>query len=329
MNLNPDNTPNKAAAASNSNTVPDKSLSDSQPKRRGKPGNPGSAKTYSYADIQKLKEEWKRIGAGAVLEDTLYAKRAIRIAAKDMADTILDVTMDRSEYVQSLIRGGFHRSTAFEVVKIAFEMAAERQEIAMRKIPDAAPKPPSPSTQAGMVVPATAMVPAASGGGGDGGKKGKVFSVAYSDPDGNCSDYVRALPGTLPKPSKIWAPEYNLKEKKKISLKTVRPDLFGREFDKSLNGLDDVTPGNAFGRFNPNPIIGKYPGVWDGVGYFDVPPTILAECLPYLAEEGLLEFHKVPLSAVLELEDLRQMYIRKGQIQAYDRDVRPGQKKAS
>lgn len=109
--------------------------------RRGKPGNKGSAKTYSYADIQKLKEEWKRIGAGAVLEDTLYAKRAIRIAAKDMADTILDVSMDRSEYVHSLIRGGFHRSTAFEIVKLAFAMAAERHEIAMRKIPDSAPKP--------------------------------------------------------------------------------------------------------------------------------------------------------------------------------------------
>ena len=299
--------------------------SRARPVRHGKTGNKGSAKTYSYADIQKLKDEWKQIGAGAVLGDTLYAKRAIRIAAREMADTILDVTMDRSEYVQSLIRGGFHRSTAFEIVKIAFEMAAERHEIAMRKIPSAAKHA---STQSGSMVSVTATVPVASGCENE-GKKGKAFPVAYSDPDGNWSDYVSALPDTLPKPSKVWATEYNLKEKKKISLKTVRSDLFGREFDKSLNGLAAITPGNALGRFNPNPIIGKYSEVWDGVGYFDVPPDVLAECLPYLAEEGLLEFHKVPLSAVLELEDLRQMYIRKGQIQAYDRDVRPGQKKAS
>jgi len=133
-----------------------------RPVRRGKTGNKGSAKTYSYADIQKLKDEWKQIGAGAVLGDTLYAKRAIRIAAREMADTILDVTMDRSEYVQSLIRGGFHRSTAFEIVKIAFEMAAERHEIAMRKIP-AAQK--HTSTQSGTMVSVTATVPAAPHGG--------------------------------------------------------------------------------------------------------------------------------------------------------------------
>ncbi len=154
-----------------------------------------------------------------------------------------------------------------------------------------------------------------------------MFPVAYSDPDGNLSDYVRALPDTLPKPRKVWACEFKIKVKKEISLKTVRSDLFGREFDKSLNGLAKVAPGNAFGRFNPNPVIGKYSEVWDGVGYFDVPPDVLAECLPYLAEEGLLEFHKVPLVAVRELEEMRQLYIEKGRIQDYDRSVRPGQKK--
>ena len=124
MEENDQNITLKEAAANRNES----GASGSRPKRRGKTGNPGSAKTYSYASIQKLKEEWKRIGAGAVLEDTIYAKRAIRITAKDMADTILDVTMDRSEYVQSLVRGGFHRSTAFEIVKIAFEMAAKKRQ---------------------------------------------------------------------------------------------------------------------------------------------------------------------------------------------------------
>ena len=297
--------------------------SGSRAKRRGKAGNPGSAKTYSYASIQKLKEEWRRIGAGAVLEDTIYAKRAIRIAAKDMADTILDVTMDRSEYVQSLVRGGFHRSTAFEIVKIAFAMATEVQEIAMRKNPSAHAKAASSRPKA----TGAAMTRSPPAGGAGNREKEEDLPVAWSDPCGNWSDYVLSLPDALPRPRRTWEPEHDINIKKKISLKTVRPDLFGDEFDKSLNGLVKGVAGNALGRFNPNPIIGKYPGVWSGIGHFDVPDTVLAECLPYLAEEGLLEFHKVPLSVVRELEEMRQVGIDQGRIPAYDWNVRPNQKK--
>ena len=291
-----------------------------------------TGKTYQTKDILALKEEWKKIAMGAITEEKLPAKRAIRYMVREMADAIIDPHQDQAPYTQSLVRRGVRHATAYKITKAAFAIALGKwkQRDSVASAAHQPQKKPPVTTAATTTVPAsTAMVPVASGGGGDGGEKGNAFSVAYSDPDGNYSDYVLSLPDTLPKPIKTWAPEYNLKEKKKISLKTVRPDLFGREFDKSLNGLCDVTPGNAFGRFNPNPIIGKYPGVWDGVGFFEVPPTVLAECLPYLAEEGLLEFHKVPLSAVLELEDLRQMYIRKGQIPAYDRNVRPNQGKTS
>ncbi|PZD81817.1 hypothetical protein DN052_01705 [Acidithiobacillus ferrooxidans] len=254
---------------------------------------------------------------GAITEDTLPAKRAIRYMVVEMADAIIDPRQDQTPYIQSLVRRGVRYATAHRITKDAFAIAMEKWQQR-----DAAIK----STM--VVSPATAMISTVSGG-VDKGKKSGGYSIVHPDQDGNWSDYVGALPGTLPKPIKLWAPEYNRKEKKKISLKTVRPDLFGREFDKSLNGLAAITPGNALGRFNPNPIISKYPGVWDGIGYYDVSPDLLAECLPYLAEEGLLEFHNVPLSAVLELEEMRQMYIEKGLIQPYDRNIRPGRKKPS
>jgi hypothetical protein len=147
--------------------------------------------------------------------------------------------------------------------------------------------------------------------------------VAGADADGVLTEYVRKLPATLPKPIRKIPVEYNIKERKKVSLASLRPDIFDREFEKSLRGLAPVTPGNAFGRYDPNPDLDKYPHTWDAVGNYHVPPNILAECLPYMAEEGLLEFHKVPLRAVQELEELRQLYIKKGLIGEYDRNVRP------
>jgi hypothetical protein len=147
--------------------------------------------------------------------------------------------------------------------------------------------------------------------------------VAGADADGVLTEYVRKLPDTLPKPIRNIPVEYNVKERKKVSLASLRPDIFDREFEKSLRSLAPVTPGNAFGRYDPNPDLDKYPHTWDAVGNYHVPPNILAECLPYMAEEGLLEFHKVPLRAVQELEELRQLYIKKGMIGEYDRNVRP------
>ncbi|WP_428946854.1 hypothetical protein ACQUQQ_08615 [Acidithiobacillus ferrooxidans] len=291
--------------------------SDSQPKKRGKTGNQGTGKTYQTKDILALKEEWKKIAMGAITEDTLPAKRAIRYMVVEMTDAIIDPRQDQTPFIQSLVRRGVRYATAHKITKAAFSIATEKWQQH-----DVATKATVPHLSPQVTKPCTASV-----GGMGNGKKKREFPVAYSDPCGNWSDYVRSLPDVLPKPNRAWEPEHNIKVKKAISLKTVRPELFGREFDKSLNGLDAVTPGNALGRFNPNPIIGKYPGVWDGVGYFDVPETVLAECLPYLAEEGLLEFHNVPLSAVLALEEIRQVGIDQGRIQAYDRDVRPNQKK--
>ena len=270
--------------------------------------------------VEKL-DQIAIVGAPSVIPNKDMADFLSRKLARSIAH---HPDVRNSAYIRELVDNGFAKRNAQKIVWTA------------RKLSRSMPVDPSvihagPATTHGSEIahasPATAKVAAASGLSGR--DKDLTFPVAWSDPCGNWSDYVLSLPDALPRPTKLWAAEYDMKVKKTISLKTVRPDLFGREFDKSLDGLVAMTPGNAFGRFNPNPIIGKYPGVWDGVGYYDVPDIILAECLPYLAEEGLLEFHDVPASAVRILEDLRQLRISKGEIRAYDRHVRPNQGETS
>jgi hypothetical protein len=273
-------------------------------------------KKYQAKDILELKEEWKKIAVGAITEETLTAKQAIQYMVIEMADAIINPNQSQTPYVQSLTRKGIRNQTAHKITKEAFALALERQ----KQLGNAA-RP----------LPAISKDQAQSGSVGEKGKKegGARTAVAAgseaagSDPDGLITEYVRKLPATLPKPIRKIPVEYNIKERKKVSLMSLRPDIFDREFERSLRGLAPVTPGNAFGRYDPNPDLDKYPHIWDAVGNYHVPPNILAECLPYMAEEGLLEFHKVPLYAVQELEELRQLYIKKGLIGEYDRNVRP------
>jgi hypothetical protein len=286
-------------------------------------GNHGVTSLEDALSLVEKLDQIAIVGAPSVIPNKDMADFLSRKLARSIAH---HPDVRNNAYIRELVDNGFAKRNAQKIVWAARKLS--------RSIPvDTSvihASPAGPATTHGSEIarasPATAKVPAASGMGG-GGEKGDSFPVAWSDPCGNWSDYVRSLPDALPRPVRTWAEEHKIKVKKEISLKTVRPDLFGREFNKSLNGLVSRSPDNALGRFNPNPIIGKYPGVWDGVGYFDVPETVLAECLPYLAEEGLLEFHKVPLSAVLALEEIRQVGIDQGQIQAYDRNVRPNQKK--
>ena len=271
--------------------------------------------------VEKL-DQIAIVGAPSVIPNKDMADFLSRKLARSIAH---HPDVRNNAYIRELVDNGFAKRNAQKIVWAA------------RKLSRSMPVDPSvihassagPATTHGSEIvhasPATAKVPAASGMSGR--EKDLTFPVAWSDPCGNWSEYVRSLPDVLPKPNRTWAEENSIKVKKVISLKTVRPELFGRDFNQSLNGLVSCTPDNALGRYNPNSIIGKYPGVWNGVGYFDVPETVLAECLPYLAEEGLLEFHKVPLSAVLALEEIRQVGIDQGRIQAYDRNVRPNQKK--
>jgi hypothetical protein len=85
-----------------------------------------TGKTYQTKDILALKEEWKSIAMGAITEDTLPAKRAIRYMVVEMADAIIDPRQDQTPYIQSLVRRGVRYATAHRIAKAAFAIAVEK-----------------------------------------------------------------------------------------------------------------------------------------------------------------------------------------------------------
>ena len=58
--------------------------------------NSFTGKTYQTKDILALKKEWKKIARGAITEDTLPAKRAIRYMVVETADAITDPRQDQT-----------------------------------------------------------------------------------------------------------------------------------------------------------------------------------------------------------------------------------------
>jgi hypothetical protein len=99
-----------------------------------------TGKTYQTKDILALKEEWKKIAMGAITEDTLPAKRAIRYMVIEMADAIIDPRQDQTPFIQSLVRRGVRYATAHRITKTAFSIAMEKwqQRDAVTKATDAA-----------------------------------------------------------------------------------------------------------------------------------------------------------------------------------------------
>ncbi len=85
-----------------------------------------TGKTYQTKDILALKEEWKKIAMGAITEDTLPAKRAIRYMVVEMADAIIDPRQDQTPFIQSLVRRGVRYATAHRITKAAFSIAMEK-----------------------------------------------------------------------------------------------------------------------------------------------------------------------------------------------------------
>ena len=83
-------------------------------------------KTYQTKDILDLKEEWKKIALGAITEDTLPAKRAIRYMVAEMSDAIIDPRQDQTPYIQSLVRRGVRYATAHKITRAAFSIAAQK-----------------------------------------------------------------------------------------------------------------------------------------------------------------------------------------------------------
>lgn len=106
-----------------------------------------TGKTYQTKDILALKEEWKKIAMGAITEDTLPAKRAIRYMVIEMSDAIIDPRQDQTPYIQSLVRRGVRYATAHKIAKAAFAIAMEKwkqRDAITKATPIASPASVSP-----------------------------------------------------------------------------------------------------------------------------------------------------------------------------------------
>ncbi len=85
-------------------------------------------KVYQTKDLLKLKEQWKKIAAGEIVEESLNLRQANKYMTRAMAETITDPHQERAPYMQSLLRFGVKYSTAQRIVGNAFAIAIERQK---------------------------------------------------------------------------------------------------------------------------------------------------------------------------------------------------------
>ncbi len=140
------------------------------------------------------------------------------------------------------------------------------------------------------------------------------------------SEYVLALPETLPRPIRSIVRPEKRSEAMQVNLQRLRNELFLPDTDrfvKQLRYQAPVTSDNPYGMYQfstSNAEKQRYGALWDAIGNNQVPPLWFPEILPYLAEEGLLEYYKVNIGLVRELEHIRQTYLSDGVLQAYDRN---------
>ncbi|MBU2755555.1 hypothetical protein HFU84_13345 [Acidithiobacillus sp. CV18-2] len=253
-------------------------------------------------------------------------------------------------YIKELMDSGFTKRNARAIVFNARKLAATIEVPVVVQQPAASPAP------APVVAPAPATAPTSGGGVVVGKEKGAEATASVAGPTpaaegrkpnllityennsyalGHLSDYVLAIPETLPRPSRILPFEANSVLRKKTTLKSIRKDLFTQEYGLTsrLENRSEITAMNPRGFFEPNGHAGAGPAaiedfnlfssVRTAIGEWRIAQPQLAEFLPYLADEGLLEYHAVSLKAIRKLEDMRQRLIANGTIQEYDRNVPP------
>lgn len=220
-------------------------------------------------------------------------------------------------HVQQLMQCGFAKTTAKRIVKKARNLATD-----LPPMPDPKGTPPAPQ-ETSRPSPKEKVADS----------RQNVPSVPRPDsnlpaapiPESDLTDYVKALPETLPLPiCTIARPEVQ-STVKQVNLQNLHNELFSPgtdRFIKQLRYQAPVTSNNPFGLYQlaaPHREKIRYGAIWDAIGNNDIPPLWFPAILPYLAEEGLLEYYKVEPDLVAELEQARQTYISDGVLQAYDR----------
>ena len=110
------------------------------------------------ADLEQLMATWARIAEGQIVEDTVSYQAAVRILIDRLAQ-IVRPGQAIQPYVQAMITQGYRRATAYQVVRAAFAIAAERIVHEGSK-PKTVRTAPAPDHHPGMAAVSVAAVPA-------------------------------------------------------------------------------------------------------------------------------------------------------------------------
>ncbi|MBN6739906.1 hypothetical protein JKG47_05030 [Acidithiobacillus sp. MC6.1] len=269
------------------------------------------------------------------------------IVAKKAAQTMAyHADIPDAVFVHEFIDIGFTSTTARQIVKKARALSLTIEVPVMVPQPVASSTTVPVPTSGGVVVGGKEKVldavmpvsPAITPAVSEEPKAKPNLTITYENNShalGHLSDYVLAFPETLPKPSQILPFEPQIKIREKTTLKSIREDLFTQEYGltRRLENRAEITAMNPCGFFEPNGHTGSgaaaiedfglFTAMRGAIGEWRIDQPQLAEFLPYLADEGLLEYHSVSLKAVRKLEDMRQRLIANGTIQEYDRTVPP------
>jgi hypothetical protein len=256
--------------------------------------------------VEQLLEIDKKIGrlhenhAPSVVPERSVGDTLARFLARRMAFNP-DTDITDAAYIQEYIQSGFTRFSAKRIVVKARMLSQKLKVIAVSDQPTTPQNSlPTPGTIKNQ--PATPI------------------------PECNLTEYVRALPETLPRPIRSIVRPEKRSEVMQINLQRLRNELFLPDTDrfvKQSRYQAPVTSDNPYGMYQlsaSNPEKQRYGLIWDAIGNNNIPPLWFPAILPYLAEEGLLEYYKVNIGLVGELEQIRQTYLSDGVLPVYDRN---------
>ena len=111
------------------------------------------------AELEALTALWTRIAEGQIVEDTVSYRAAVRILTERLA-RIVRPGEALQPYVQAMIAEGYRRATAYQVVRAAFGIAAERVVKTGLVPPAVRPMAAAPATPPTTPPPLPATAPA-------------------------------------------------------------------------------------------------------------------------------------------------------------------------
>lgn len=273
--------------------------------------------------VEQLLEIDQKIGrlhenrAPSVVPERSVGDTLARFLAHRMASNP-DIDITDTAYIQEYIQSGFTRFSARRIV-VKARMLSQKLNV----IPMETTRPIMGAREEKTVVsgqPATSQeaLPALGGV--------QNPSAPPTIPERALTEYVKLLPETLPRPIRTIVRPKERSEAMKNNLQNLRNELFLPDTDRFIRQLRYQAPStsnNPYGLYQPSaPNTEKscYAEIWGAIGNNNIPPLWFPAILPYLAEEGLLEYYNVNPDLVIKFEQIRQTYLSDGLLQAYDRN---------